>query len=46
MKSPHVNHRFADIAWEQLLNEFNHMDKILSGSLEVIDEAKQRIAEG
>lgn len=46
MKSPHVNHRFADVAWEQLLNEFNHMDKILSGSLEVIDEAKQRIAEG
>lgn len=46
MKSPHVNHRFADIAWEQLLKEFNEIRQTLDGSMQVISEAKQRIAEG
>ena len=46
MKSPHVNHRFADVAWEQLLSEFQHVEKVLNSSLQVISEAKQKIAEG
>ena len=46
MKSPHVNHRFADIAWEQLLKEFNEIRQTLDGSMQVISEAKQKIAEG
>ncbi|WP_323062292.1 hypothetical protein [Limosilactobacillus reuteri] len=46
MKSPHVNHRFADVAWEQLLKEFNEIRKTLDGSMQVISEAKQKIAEG
>ena len=45
MKS-HVNHRFADVAWEQLLKEFNEIRKTLDGSMQVISEAKQKIAEG
>ena len=45
MKSPHVNHRFADIAWEQLLKEFNEIRQTLDGSMQVISEAKQKIAE-
>lgn len=46
MKSPHVNHRFADVAWEQLLKEFNEIRQTLDGSMQVISEAKQKIAEG
>lgn len=46
MKSPHVNHRFADVAWEQLLKEFNEIRQALDGSMQVISEAKQKIAEG
>lgn len=46
MKSPHVNHRFADVAWEQLINEFNEIKDILDGSSQVIEEAKRKIAEG
>ena len=46
MKSPHVNHRFADVAWEQLLKEFSEIRKTLDGSMQVISEAKQKIAEG
>lgn len=46
MKSPHVNHRFADVAWEQLLKEFNEIRQTLDRSMQVISEAKQKIAEG
>ena len=46
MKNPHVNHRFADVTWGQLLKEFNEIRKTLDGSMQVISEAKQKIAEG
>lgn len=41
MKSPHVNHRFADVAWEQLLGEFGEIRKKLDGSMQVINDAKR-----
>lgn len=46
MKSPHVNHRFADVTWGQLMNEFNQIQHALESSGQVIEEAKRKMAEG
>ena len=46
MKNPHVNHRFADVTWGQLMNEFNQIQHALESSGQVIEEAKRKMAEG